>query len=233
MKRREFITLLGGAAAAWPLAARAQQPAMPVIGFLSSASTTAAAASRARIPPRPERNRLCRGPQRRDRIPLGGGPIRSTAGAGGRAGPPASVGHRRAGGVHAALAAKAATATIPIVFAAWRRPGQIGLVASLNRPGGNITGVTISPRSSRRSGWGCCTSWCPRRPPSRVLVNPNNPNAQSQCERAKGSGARTSDCNSFRAMPAASARSSGLRDHCPNARRSAPGRAPTVLHQPA
>ena len=147
LERREFITLLGGAAA-WPLAARAQQPAMPVIGFLGSASPELSATALARVPPRPERNRLCRGPERGDRISLGGGPKRSIAGAGGRSGSPSGGRDRRAGGTPAALAAKAATTTIPIVFYVGGDPVELGLVASLNRPGGNVTGVSHVERGA-------------------------------------------------------------------------------------
>jgi putative ABC transport system substrate-binding protein len=141
VRRREFITLLGGAAVAWPLTARAQQPAMPVIGFISSRSpsesTGLVAAFRQGLGEMgfvEGRNlaiafRWAEGHY--DRLPalaaeLVGLPVTLLFAAGG---PPA------------AFAAKAATSTIPIVFSSVGDPVELGLVPSLNKPGGNITGM--------------------------------------------------------------------------------------------
>jgi putative tryptophan/tyrosine transport system substrate-binding protein len=140
VKRREFIGLLGGAAVAWPLAARAQQPAMSVIGWLGSGTQE----QDVRLLPLRQglkqsgyiegenlaiEYRWAEG--RYDRYPeLAGDLVRR------------QVSAIALTGLPAARAAKAATATIPIVFEMAADPVQFGLVVSLNRPGGNVTGVT-------------------------------------------------------------------------------------------
>ena len=177
MRRREFITLLGGAAATWPLAAGARQPAMPVVGFLGSATAKQWAPlmgafleglSEAEIVV--GRNvtieyRWAEGQY--DRLP-------SLA---------ASLVQRQVSVIAAlttpsAVAAKAATGTIPIVFSTIGDPVQIGLVASLRRPGGNITGATYLNVEVGPKLLELLHEVVPTATTVAALVNPTNPNAE-------------------------------------------------------
>ena len=174
MKRREVITLLGGAAAAWPLAARAQQPAFPVIGFLSgrSAFESGAVVNAFRQglseTGYSERNviieyRWAEG--RYDRLSALAVELVSR-----QVAVIAAV-----GGPISGRAAKSATATIPIVFVSGADPVQEGLVTSLNKPGGNATGVSPLLPAMEGKRLGLLREMIPNAALIAVLLNPTSP----------------------------------------------------------
>jgi putative ABC transport system substrate-binding protein len=187
MQRRKFITLIGGAAVSWPLAARAQQPAMPVIGFLHPSS------------PDPYRVRVFRAALKDagfvdgenvaieyrwadnqiDRLAaLAMELVQRRVAVIATAGPPSIS------------AAKAATTTIPIVFVVGEDPVRLGLVASLARPGGNLTGINFLAIELAAKRLGLLREVVPRATHIAVLVNPTNAVVTESTLRDVGAAAR-------------------------------------------
>jgi ABC-type uncharacterized transport system substrate-binding protein len=180
MRRRDFITLLGGAAAAWPMAARAHQPAIPVLGLMSSGSLAnrerhlavfhRALAETGYVVGRNVAIDSRWADSQYDRLPVLA----------------ADLVQRQVsaivyfGAVNGALAAKAATGTIPVVFIIGSDPVEFGLVASLNRPAGNLPGVTLIVREMSAKRMQIIREAIPGVTTIGLLVNPNNRNTDSE-----------------------------------------------------
>jgi putative tryptophan/tyrosine transport system substrate-binding protein len=232
MTRREFITLVGGAAAAWPLTARAQQQALPVIGFLSLESpgqfTHLVAAFRRGLGEAgyvEHRNvgiDYSWAEGRADRLPALAAELASR---------PVSV-IAATGGPPSARAAKAASSTIPIVFVVGSDPVREGLVASLNRPGGNMTGVMLFIEEVVAKRLELLRELIPQARVIGALFNPGLPTADPQMREVEAA-ARSSGSGCTSPRPAANENSSPPCRARPAACRRPPGRGQSILQHPA
>jgi putative tryptophan/tyrosine transport system substrate-binding protein len=179
-RRRAFITLLGGAAATWPLAARAQQAAMPVIGYLNTRGPDDAAHLAAAFRRGLRDGGFSDGQNVRIEFRWGRGQFDSLkAMAEELCRIPVSV-LAATGGEPAVLAAKSATSTIPIVFAMSSDPIKLGLAVSFNRPGGNATGVNVLTTVLEPKRLGLLHDLVPTAGTIGILVNPSFPPSAGQ-----------------------------------------------------
>jgi putative ABC transport system substrate-binding protein len=184
MRRRDFMTLVGGAAAAWPLAAHAQQPALPVIGFLSTGAPNAAAPMVAAFHKGLNETGLVEHQNvgidyrwaegQYDRLPNLLADLISR-----------KVSLIATNGTVAALEAKSATATIPIVFMVGSDPVSLGLVASFSRPGSNLTGTTTYTNELWTKRIALMRELVPSADLIGMLVNPGNPITESAVKEAR------------------------------------------------
>jgi len=188
MRRRDFISLIGGATAVWPLAALAQQPAVPVIGFLSSRSPGDSTEVLAAFYQGLRETGFVDGQNVQitfrwaeghyDRLPafaadLVGLPVTAIFAAGGQP---------------STFAAKAKTSTIPIVFSAVSDPVQLGLVASLNRPGGNVTGMSMFAEDLWAKSAELLKQLVPKASVVAYLINPSSPSTAMYAKAAAAAG---------------------------------------------
>jgi putative ABC transport system substrate-binding protein len=180
MRRREFISLIGGAAAAWPLTARGQQPAMPLIGFLNTQSASSFSHLVAGFQQGLRETGFLEGQNiqieyrwaegRSEQLPALANDLV-------RRGIAVLV---TTGGEPAALAGKGSTQTIPIVFLIGGDPVKLGLVASMNRPGGNVTGLTLLSTEIERKRLALLQELLPKASLIAVLINPDFPATENR-----------------------------------------------------